>query len=61
MDALWFRGRLQSGGQVVRADVVGINAGITLLMENARTEVVWKTFMKNPQVLSAMEKVGLRT
>ena len=46
----------------VAPDVIGINAGITLLMaENARTAFVWKTFMKNPQVLSAMEKVGLRT
>ena len=45
----------------VAPDVIGINAGITLLMaENARTGFVWKTFMKNPQVLSAMEKVGLR-
>ena len=46
----------------VAPDVIGINAGITLLMaENARTAFVWNTFMKNPQVLSAMEKVGLRT
>ena len=46
----------------VAPDVIGINAGITLLMaENARTAFVWKTFMKNPQVLSAMEKVGFHT
>jgi hypothetical protein len=44
------------------ADVIGINAGITLLMaENARTGFVWKTFMKNEEVLNAMQKAGFRS
>ena len=46
----------------VGGDVIGINAGITLLMaENARTGFVWKTFMKNKEVLDALQKVGFRT
>jgi hypothetical protein len=46
----------------VGADVIGINAGITLLMaENARTGFIWKTFMKNEAVLDALKKVGFRT
>lgn len=43
----------------VGPDVIGINAGISLLMaENARSGFVWKTFMKNQEVLDAMKKVG---
>jgi len=43
-------------------DVIGINAGITLLMaENARTGFVWKTFMKNEEVVNALQKAGFRT
>jgi len=42
-------------------DVIGINAGITLLMaENVRTGFVWQTFMKNKEVVDAMKKVGFR-
>ncbi len=38
---------------------LAINTGITLLMaENARTGFVWDVFMKNPEVQSAMERVG---
>ena len=38
-------------------DVIGIDAGITILMaENARTGFVWEHFMKNPEVHRAMEK-----
>lgn len=45
----------------VGPDVIGINAGITLLMaENVRTGLVWKTFMKNQEVVDAMKKVGFR-
>jgi hypothetical protein len=40
-------------------DVIGIDLGISVLMaENQRTQLVWNTFMKNPEVLSAMQKVG---
>jgi hypothetical protein len=38
-------------------DVIGIDAGITILMaENARTGFVWDNFMKNPEVRRGMEK-----
>lgn len=41
-------------------DVVGIDAGITLLSaENLLTGDVWKWFMANPTVPHAMELVGL--
>jgi len=43
----------------VGPDVIGINAGITLLMaENLRSGSVWKIFMKNHEVLNAMKRVG---
>ena len=46
----------------VGPDVIGINAGISLLMaENARTGFVWKTFSRNKEVRSALERVGFRT
>jgi len=41
-------------------DVIGIDVGITMLMaENLRTEFVWRTFMKNPEAMRAMELVRL--
>jgi hypothetical protein len=40
-------------------DVIGIDAGITLLMaENARSQFVWKTFMKNKDVQAGMARAG---
>jgi hypothetical protein len=43
----------------VGPDVIGINAGITILMaENTRSGFVWETFMKNKEVIDAMKKVG---
>lgn len=40
-------------------DVLGIDAGITLLMiENLRTGLVWKTFMKAPETRVALERAG---
>lgn len=40
-------------------DVVGIDTGITLLMaENLRTGLVWKAFMKSPEVQRALERAG---
>ncbi len=40
-------------------DVIGIDAGITLLMaENARTSFVWDTFMRNEEVRRGMERAG---
>jgi hypothetical protein len=42
-------------------DVIGIDAGITILMaENARTGFVWKHFMKNKEAVRGMEMVGFR-
>jgi len=40
-------------------DVIGIDAGITLLMaENLRTGFVWGTFMKNPEARRGLERAG---
>jgi hypothetical protein len=40
-------------------DVIGINQGISVLMaENLRSELVWKTFMRNRECASAMQRVG---
>jgi hypothetical protein len=42
-------------------DVVGIGVGITALMvENYRTQFVWNTFMKNPEINKAMSIVGFK-
>lgn len=42
-------------------DVIGIDAGITMLMaENARTGFVWETFMKNPEVKRALSLAGFQ-
>jgi len=39
--------------------VIGIDVGISLLMiENERSGIVWNCFMNNPEIVSAMEKVG---
>jgi hypothetical protein len=39
--------------------LISINTGITLLMvENARSGLVWENFMLNPEVKMAMRKVG---
>ncbi len=42
-------------------DVIGINAGITMLMaENQRSNFVWNTFMSNPEAQNAFAAVGLQ-
>jgi hypothetical protein len=42
-------------------DVLGIDAGITLLSaENLRSGAVWKWFMENPEIVRALDRVGLR-
>jgi hypothetical protein len=42
-------------------DVLGIDAGITLLMaENARTGFVWRTFMNNEEIRNAMKSAGFK-
>jgi hypothetical protein len=41
-------------------DVIAIDVGITLLMaENLRTELVWQTFMRAPEVQRGFELAGL--
>ena len=43
----------------VSRDVIGIDVGITMLMaENARSEFVWGTFMRNQEAQNAMELAG---
>jgi hypothetical protein len=40
-------------------DVLGIDVGISMLMaENARSQLVWNTFMRNPEVQVAMGRAG---
>ena len=40
-------------------DVIGINLGITLLSaENLRTGKVWRWFMANPEIATAMQRAG---
>jgi hypothetical protein len=42
-------------------DVIGIDAGITLLMaENLRTGFVWDLFMKTPEAQRGMQRAGFR-
>ena len=42
-------------------DVVGTDAGITLVMaENARTGFIWETFMKNSEAQRGMERAGFK-
>ena len=44
----------------VDSDVIGINAGIILLSaENSQTGNVWNWFMRNPEMLRAMQLAGL--
>jgi hypothetical protein len=41
-------------------DTLGIDAGITLLsIENMRRTLVWKYFMKNPEISTTFERIGL--
>ncbi len=40
-------------------DVLGIDVGISLLMaENARTQFIWNTFMRNPEAGKALQRAG---
>ena len=46
----------------IDTDVIGINVGITLVSaENLRTGKVWRWFMGNSEIPSAMRRVGLGT
>jgi hypothetical protein len=45
----------------IGGDVLGIDVGISMLMaENARSQFVWNTFMRNHEARVAMERVGFR-
>jgi len=45
----------------VNQDVVGIDVGISLLsIENLLTGNIWRWFMKNPYIQTAIERVGFR-
>jgi hypothetical protein len=47
-------------GEWVDSDVIGIDVGITLLSaENLRTGKVWTWFMRNREILRAMDLIGL--
>jgi hypothetical protein len=44
----------------VNPDVIGIDLGITLLSaENLRTGRVWQWFMKNPEIVRALDSAGV--
>ena len=44
------------------SDVIGIDVGIGMLMaENARTNFVWNTFMKNQEAQRGMERAGFKS
>jgi hypothetical protein len=44
----------------VNPDVIGIDLGITLLSaENLRTGRVWEWFMKNPEIVQALDRAGV--
>jgi len=46
----------------VSPDVLGIDLGISMVMaENARTQMVWNTFMRNPEVRTAMDIAGFHS
>lgn len=43
------------------SDVIGIDKGVTLLMiENYRSNLIWKCNMKNKNIQTGMQKVGLK-
>ena len=45
----------------VNPDVIGIDAGITMLSaENLRTGRIWTWFMQNPEIPTALERAGVR-
>ena len=42
-------------------DVLGIDLGISMLMaENQRSQLIWNTFMQNPEVQTAMQLAGFQ-
>ncbi len=40
---------------------MGLNqAPMVVMIENYRTGLIWKTFMKNPEIQPALERIGFR-
>jgi hypothetical protein len=43
-------------------DVIGIDVGISMLMaENQRTQLIWNTFMQNPEAQTALQLAGFQS
>jgi len=43
------------------SDVLGVDLGISMLMaENQRTQLIWDTFMVNPEAQTAMQLAGFQ-
>ena len=49
-----------AGSPELRPTSIGIDLGITLLSaENLRTGKVWGWFMKNPEIVNALDRAGV--
>jgi hypothetical protein len=56
-----FNPQWQSGGLWVDPDVVGIDIGISLLsIDNLQNGYTWKTFMRNPNLKTGLQRAGFR-
>lgn len=54
-------GRIHPGIGWVDADVLGIDQGpIVAMLENYRSELVWKTMRKNPYIVTGLRRAGFR-
>ena len=52
---------LEKNRKWVASDVIGIDKGISLLMiENYRSEIVWKYFMQNEYIQNAIQVLGFK-
>jgi hypothetical protein len=68
-DRLWGLFGLKDSLNVVKCepgwfdnDYIGIDVGISLIMiENYRTGLIWNNFMRNTEIVDAMEKAGFVT
>jgi hypothetical protein len=54
-----FRDGFNLGQQFYATDVLGIDQGpIVIMIENYRTQKIWKQFMKNPEIQRGLERAG---
>lgn len=59
MTAYGFRDAFNFGAQWWGSDEIGIDQGpIVIMIENYRTQRVWKLFMKNPEVQRGLQRAG---